>query len=144
MMTTAWTAWTTSGGHTSLSSPTLQADGNKFLSVCFYTVILDFATETDSWTSLPVLALTVSRGTFWHPWPAKGLHPHHLSPTWNHIHNTPVLFLHEIVSQSKVSCCCCYCLTIIATFRSNFTIFGSHEPIVHLCIKCHLLVFGFP
>ncbi|XP_038946563.1 RAC-gamma serine/threonine-protein kinase isoform X7 [Rattus norvegicus] len=64
MTTTAWTAWIMSGGHTSLSSPTLQADGNKFLSVCLYTVILDFATENDSWTSPPVLALTVSRGTF--------------------------------------------------------------------------------
>lgn len=35
-------------------------------------------------------------------------HPHETIDT-----DTPVLFLHEIVSQSKVSCCCCYCLTII-------------------------------
>lgn len=34
MMKMAWTAWTTSGGHISLSFPTLQVDENKSLSFC--------------------------------------------------------------------------------------------------------------
>lgn len=94
-----------------------------------------------------VPALTDSGRAFRHPRPAQGLHPSPpLTPTRTHIYadTLDLSFLHEIVSQSKVSCCCCYSLTIIATLRGNFTIFGSHEPTIdHLCTNCHLSLFWF-
>lgn len=142
-MRMVWTAWTMRGGRTSLSFPTLQVDANKSLSFCYFTVILDLLLK---WFPdiTPVLALTNSSSAR-HPRPMQGLHP---SPPPAHMRthiyaNTlDFLFLHEIVSQSKVSCCCCYCLTIIATLRGNFTIFKSHEPtMIHLCTNGHLLIF---
>lgn len=48
MMKMAWTAWTTSGGHTSLSSPTRRVDENKSLSFCCFTVILGLLLRTIS------------------------------------------------------------------------------------------------
>lgn len=147
-MRMVWTAWTMRGGRTSLSFPTLQADENKLLSFCYFTVILEYYWKwfPDSTTGprsdrkqghLPTSQTGPGSS------PLATFHPHE---------NTDVitlwfLFLHEIVSQSKVSCCCCYCLTIIATLRSNFTIFGSHEPTMFICapvVTFDLLVFVFP
>lgn len=71
-------------------------------------------------------------------------YPRVFTPRHLHLYTSQFLFLHETVSQSKVSCSCWYCLTIIAILRSNFTIFGSYEPtIIHLCTKCHHLSFSF-
>lgn len=104
MMKMAWTAWTTSGGHISLSFPTLQVDENKSLSFCFYTVILDFATENDSWTSPPALALTVSRGTSDIPDQPRVFTSYHLSPTWEHIHRHSSF---------------CFCMKLYLSLRSH-------------------------
>lgn len=104
---------------------------------------LGFITENDSWTSWQSNSYKC-RSTFRHPRPVQGLHP---SPPFTHENTytqTPSTFCFcmKLYLSLKVSCYCCYCLTIIATLRGNFTIFESHEPtIVHLCTNCHLLIF---
>lgn len=103
-------------------------------SFCSFTVIPDFFLKT-------IPGHHSSRSSYKAGAPPDT--PAHSHPHKNtHVHKHTCLFLHEIVSPSTVSCCCCYCLTILATLRGNFTIFGSHEPtIVHLCTSCHLFIF---
>lgn len=142
MMRTAWTAWTTSGGRTSRSSPTRPAGASRPRGLPHrhrVTPRMAPGHQTSPRSHSSRAPSTSQTGPGLHPSPPL-THPR----THIYANTLDFLFLHETVSQSKVSCCCCYCPTIIATLRGNFTILGSHEPtMIHLCTKCHLLTIQF-
>lgn len=102
-----------------------------------------------SWTSQQSSLLQAAGAPSATPDPSRVSAPRHLPPTRGHTHADALdfLFLHETVSQSKVPCCCCYCLTVTAALGGNFTAFGGRDPrysFVHKSSSSDLLVLVFP
>lgn len=141
-MRTAWTAWTTSGGRTSPSSPTLRAGGSKPPRPARH-CHLRAVTGHDSWPSQqPTLSQpqeclhTVAR-------PALTLVASHPPRT----HTLPHSCFCMELSLSKVSRCYCCCPSLIATVRRDSQSSEVMSPLLFMCaptVTFWTLVFVCP